>query len=656
MQLEELKSAADAALARSLLLPASHANLLELAAASTDPVVLASLSELASAGQWQELNDRFFRKLAFGTSGLRGRTIGKIITAAEQGNAPAGTRPQFPCVGTNALNFFNLTRANRGFARFLTTYWKSQNRPGRPSVVFSHDTRHFAREFAEFSARLMTESGVDVWLFDSHRPTPELSFAVRHVNATGGVMLTASHNPAHDNGYKVYFEEGDPILDPIATGILNEVNAVTSDQYTPLPPSQQGQLRFLGPEIDEAYLARLKGVMLQPSLLEKARSLKIVYTPIHGTGGVHVPNVLRMLGFQFLTVPAQDIPDGRFPTVASPNPENAAALQMALDLAEKEHADIVIGTDPDCDRMGVAVRNRSGQMQLITGNQIGSLMAWYRLQTFFDLGILTELNRSHAVVVKTIVTTPLQDTIAKAFGVPCVNTLTGFKFIGGKLGKYERALPPDIRARYRQLSDPESRDARLAHSRFFVFGGEESYGYLGSDWIRDKDGNSAVVMFAELAACAASRGLTVPDLLDEVSSRYGVFVEHTESPEFPGADGSLKIHKLVESYAASPPTTLDGTTVTRMTHYGKQDVLDEEGDLIPKENMLVTELADGRRFAVRPSGTEPKVKFYFFACRLPTDGSALPLDQIPQIRSEVRASIDSLWKDVKADIDRRLAS
>ncbi|RFC50913.1 MAG: phosphoglucomutase [Verrucomicrobia bacterium] len=654
MQLEELKSAVATARSSGLLLDSSAANLLELSAGSSDPVVHSSIAELVSTAQWTELNDRFFKKLAFGTSGLRGRTIGKIITSAERGNAAPDNRPQFPCVGTNALNFFNLTRANRGFAKFLTDYWKREELPGRPSIVFSHDTRHFAREFAEFSAKIMTESGVDVWLFSSHRPTPELSFAVRHVNATGGVMLTASHNPAHDNGYKAYFKDGDPILEPVATGILDEVNAVESDQYTPLPPEQRGQLRTFGSEIDDAYLARLKGVMLQPSLLEKAKGLKIIYTAIHGTGGVFVPTVLSSLGFNFLTVPAQDIPDGRFPTVVSPNPENASALQMALDLAEQEHADIVIGTDPDCDRMGVAVRDRSGRMQLITGNQIGSLMAWYRLKTFFDLGILTESNKDHAVVVKTFVTTQLQDTIAHSFGVLCVNTLTGFKFIGGKLGKYENALPTDIRARYRSLTDSESRDARLAHSRFFVFGGEESYGYLGADWIRDKDGNGAVVMFAELAAYAASRNLTIPDLLEEVFSNFGVFVEHTESPEFPGADGAQKIRRLVESYAASPPTFLDGTAVTRMTHFGQQDVFDEEGDLIPRENMLITELADGRRFAVRPSGTEPKVKFYFFASRKPAPGESLPISDIPAIRTDVRASIDRLWTEVKADIARRL--
>ena len=644
------------AVAGGSLLESSRTNILELSAGSSDPVVHASVEELVNDGHWTELNDRFFKKLAFGTSGLRGRTIGKIITAAEQGNAAPGERPQFPCVGTNALNFFNLTRACRGFAKFLRDYWQEEGCSGRPSVVFSHDTRHYAREFVTFCSKIMTESGVDAYIFDSHRPTPELSFAVRHVRATGGVMLTASHNPAHDNGFKVYFNEGDPILEPVATGILNEVNAVQSDRYEPVPESERGELIKLGREIDERYLEQLKTVMLNPALLEKAKELKIVYTAIHGTGGVHVPTILKSLGFNYLTVPEQDVPDGRFPTVKSPNPENAAALQMAMDLAEKESADIVIGTDPDCDRMGVAVRDSSGLMRLITGNQIGSLMAWYRTKTMFDLGILNESNRRRATIVKTFVTTQLQDSVAAAFGVRCVNTLTGFKYIGGKLGKYERSLPADIRARYRDLAVEEARAAQLAHGTFFIFGGEESYGYMCTDWIRDKDGNGAVVMFAELAAYAASRGLTIPDLLDEVFCEFGVFDEHTESPEFPGADGSSKIRKLVESYSERPPMELDGAAVVKMIHYGRDDVFDEEGDPVPKENMLMLELADGRRFAVRPSGTEPKVKFYFFARHLPPDSGNLDPDRLPKIKARLRAGISRLWQEIQKDIESRLAS
>ncbi len=653
LQLPDLAAALAPPVSAGHLLPTSRDNIMSLIKGSNDTVVHDSVSELIAAGQWSELDDRFFKTLAFGTSGLRGRTVGKITTKAEQGHAAAGERPEFPCVGTNALNYFNLTRAVRGFCAYLKKWHAQSGASGRASIVYSHDTRHFARDFVNYCAKVTIESGVDAYIFESHRPTPLLSYAVRHTGATGGVMLTASHNPSHDNGFKVYFNEGDPIIEPQASGILSEVNALTSDSYT--PEAVRGEIKHLGKEVDEAYLQRLEGVMLQPNLLEKAKGLNIVYTAIHGTGGVFVPTILKKLGFSVQTVAAQDIPDGAFPTVKSPNPENASALQMGVDLAEATKADIVIGTDPDCDRMGVAVRNKEGKMQLITGNEIGSLMAWYRTKVMFDQGILTEQNRDRAVILKTLVTTPLQEAVADAYGVKYVNTLTGFKYIGGKLTKYEHALPSEIRAKYRSLTDAESRAARLQHSLYYIFGGEESYGYMCTDWIRDKDGNGAVVMFAELAAYAASRNLTITDLLDEVYCQFGYFTDHTESPEFPGANGAAQMHRLVESFRAQPPQSLDGQQVIKFTDYGVQDVIDEEGDMLPKENMMFCNLADGRRFAIRPSGTEPKIKVYFFASRIPAAGSQLPMADLPAIKKEVRVGIDRLWTEIKADIARRLA-
>lgn len=638
------------------LLESSRTNILELLAGSSHPAFPASVEELVAAGEWNELNDRFFKKLAFGTSGLRGRTIGKIVTSAERGSAGEGERPELPCTGTNALNFYNVTRATRGLCAFALQYFAREGKSGRPSIVFSHDTRLFSREFAEFAARVCAESGVDAWLFESFRPTPELSFAVRQLNATGGVMITASHNPSHDNGYKVYFQDGDPIIDPVATGILNEVNAIGSDSYAALPPEQQGKVTLIGRELDEAYFNRLKGVMLNPSLLEKAKGLKIVFTPIHGTGSVHVPRLLESLGFDFVTVPEQDIPDGRFPTVVSPNPENAAALRMGMELADKVKADIVIATDPDCDRMGVAVRNAQGQLQLITGNQIGSLMAWYRIRTMFEIGWLDESNRRNATIVKTYVTTRLQDTVAHAHGISVVNTLTGFKYIGGKLGKYERALPEEIRRKYRSLSDTESRLARLEHSTFFVFGGEESYGYMCVDWMRDKDGNGAVLMFAELAAYAASRNLTIPDLLDEVYMEYGYFHEQSENLVFEGASGAATMKKLMESFSANPPRELAGVKVASLLDFGTMDIVDEEGDPVPRENMFMLTLADDRRFVIRPSGTEPKIKVYFFGEHHVAHGTRIPASELPAIKAKTAAGLTELWKFIQEDVAARLAS
>ena len=395
--------------------------------------------------------------------------------------------------------------------------------------------------------------------------------------------------------------------------------------------------------------------MLNPDLLEKAKALKIVYTPIHGTGSVFVPRLLTTLGFNFLTVPEQDIPDGRFPTVASPNPENAAALKMAMDLADREKADIVIATDPDCDRMGVAVRNAEGNLQLITGNQIGSLMAWYRTKTMFEIGWLNDSNRKNAAIVKTFVTTRLQETVAHAYGVHVVNTLTGFKYIGGKLGKYERALPPDIQAKYREMTEVETRAARLKDSKFFIFGGEESYGYMGVDWIRDKDGNGAVLMFAELAAYAASKGLTIPGLLDEIYLEYGYFHEQSENLVFEGASGAATMKKLMDSFSTNQPGELAGVKVAAMLDFGNMEIHDEEGDLVPKENMLMFTLQDDRRFVVRPSGTEPKIKVYFFGEHQPKEGEKLKAADLPQIKANVAAGLTELWKFIQQDVEQRLA-
>lgn len=639
------------------LLPSSLENIQALLAASENPVYRASIEELANGSQWAELNDRFFQALKFGTGGLRGRTIGKVVTTAERGLAPADQRPDHPCVGTNAMNFYNVGRATRGLVAYAKAYRAAAGLTGKPSLVFAHDTRHFSPEFAKRCAQIATENGADVYLFDGCRATPVMSFAVRHLRADAGVMLTASHNPGHDNGYKVNYSDGAGIVEPHATGIIKEVNAIADEAYIPLPADEQGKLTLIGAELDNAYLQRVETMMLQPELLknEKAKELKIVFTALHGTGGVMVPGLLKKLGFNYLTVPEQDIQDGRFPTVKSPNPENASALQMAVDLANKEGADIIIGTDPDCDRMGVGVRNAAGEMVLLTGNQTGSLMGWYRLKTMFDLGILNDANKDHAVFLKTLVTSPMQDTIAAKFGVLCVNTLTGFKWISAKLAKYEAALPAEILVKYRDLPAAESRAARLQYSKFLVFGGEESYGYMGDDFSRDKDGNAAVVMFAELAAYAASRDLTVAGLLDEVYCDVGYFLEVNQSKLFEGATGAAKIAALADSYGANPPTEVDGSAVVKVRDFRRDEILDEEGEVLAKEKMLFVDLADGRSFAVRPSGTEPKIKYYMFARQVPGAGKKLGSEELAAVKTKVSASLESLWAWLEKDIDVRLA-
>lgn len=649
----DLLSRIDAAATAGLVKPTTPANIKSLLAASDEPRYEASVTELVVRELWSELDDRFFETLAFGTGGLRGRTIGKVITSAEQGSAAPGARPEFACVGTNALNDFNLIRATLGLVAYFREKHRAAGLPGRPSLALAHDTRYFAAEFAALVSRVATDNGCDVYLFSEARSTPQLSFAVRHLGASTGVVLTASHNPPHDNGYKAYGSDGAQLVEPHASAIIAKVNALTSDRYEPVPEAERGRVIPLGPENDTAYMDKLEALLLDPAMVRAQSDLKIVFSNLHGTGGKIAPAMLRRLGFTCDTVPEQDKEDGSFPTVKSPNPENAAALALALAQAERDGADIVIATDPDCDRMGVAVRDDQGQLVLLTGNQIGSLLAWYRLRTFFAQGILNENNRARATLVKTYVTTELQGAIAKSFGIGCVNTLTGFKYIGEKLGKYEAQLEGRFQGSYRDLPESETRALRLAHSRFFVFGGEESYGYLGADFLRDKDGNGATVMFAELAAYAKSQGHTIPALLDALYLEHGYYIEKQHAIELQGADGLATIRRLAADYSAHPPTEVDGVAVTAVRDFATQEIHDEEGDLVPKEKMLFVELTDGRAFAVRPSGTEPKIKYYLYHRPAPGQQPPATAEALVQTKAEADAGIEALRAWIVKDKDAR---
>ncbi|HEX8490650.1 MAG TPA: phospho-sugar mutase, partial [Chthoniobacterales bacterium] len=408
-------------------------NALSLIRGSSSPLYLEVVSELANAGEWGELNDRFFRTLAFGTGGLRGRTIGKIVTKAERGHVIERLPPAFPCVGTNAMNFYNVSRATQGLVAYLHEWRAKEKIAGKPKIVIACDTRHYSKEFAELVAKTAAENGCDAAIFEGPRSTPELSFAVRYLGASAGIVITASHNPPHDNGFKAYFGDGAQVIEPHAGAIIAKVNAIAGESYDARPTDERGEVQIIGREIDEAYMERVESLILNKELVRSAKSLRVVFTPLHGTGGVIIKPMLERLGFNFEVVKEQDRFDGNFPTVESPNPENAAALQLGVELAEKTSADLVVATDPDCDRMGVAVRGDEGKMKLLTGNQIGSLMAYYRIKTLFDLGILNKENAARGVIIKTFVTTDLQKAIAEHYGLRCVETLTGFKYIGAKL-------------------------------------------------------------------------------------------------------------------------------------------------------------------------------------------------------------------------------
>jgi len=638
------------------LLPSSAANIEMLLHAAADGFYESVVAELVEGGHWIELNDRFYKTLAFGTGGLRGRTIGKIVAPGEWGESgkagAAQIPPKFPCVGTNAMNFFNISRATQGLVAYLHEWLRSQKIDRRPRLAIAHDTRFFSKDFTELAARVAAESGCDAFVFPGPRSTPELSFAVRYLGADAGVVITASHNPPHDNGYKVYFSDGAQVVEPHAGGIIARVNAIQTESPK---PGQRGEVTVLGEEIDNAYMERLRTLIINPRLLEQARSLKIVYTPIHGTGGVIIEPLLREFGFDFEVVKEQGRFDGAFPTVRSPNPENAEALKMAIELANKNGADLVIATDPDCDRMGVAVRTPAGDMTLLTGNQIGSLLAYYRALAFFDKGILTKENAARGVLIKTFVTTDLQKAIAEHFGLRCVETLTGFKYIGAKLGKYEGALSLGPKDNYVKKPEEETRRLRLEQSSFYIFGGEESYGYSGADFVRDKDGNGATIMFCEVAAYAKSRSQTIDQFLDEIYSKHGYFAEKNGALVFEGAEGASKIARLVQSYAAKPPSEIAGSKVLKITNFESDTIRDVEGDLIPKEKMSIFELADRTRIAVRGSGTEPKIKYYIFAQQKPAAGK-FEAAELDGIKAGVSARLEKVWKWLEQDAADRLGA
>jgi phosphoglucomutase len=648
--MSDLQKTIQQAVQEGLLLQSSADNIFRLLSSGDNPIYRSSVKELADAQAWAELNDRFFRTLAFGTGGLRGRSIGRVVTGAEQGAHNSACCPENPCVGTNAMNFYNVSKSTQALVSYIKAYLAKSAVSERGSLSIAHDTRYFSRQFAELVARVASELGCDVYLFESARSTPELSFAVRHTGSTAGIVITASHNPPHDNGYKVYFSDGAQVVEPHATGIIQCFNEIAGENYEALPAAEQGKVIPLGADFDEIYKTRLRTLVLRPEVVTAEKDLKIVFTPIHGTGAVISVPVLRELGFDVATVDEQMEPNGGFPTVKSPNPENAEALARGMELADRTSAALVVGTDPDCDRMGVAVRNRAGELVLLTGNQIGSLLAYYRIHAFRAIGVLTDANKERCVIIKTLVTTDLQKAIAAKEGLRCVETLTGFKYIGEKLGKYEKQLPEAIRQRYRSLSEEETRRARLEHSSFFVFGGEESYGYSGADFVRDKDANGATLMFAEMCAYAKSLNKTVDELLDDIYCEYGYYLEKGNSLVFEGAAGSEKIRRLAESYKASPPKEIDGSAVTEVVDFSQGGIRDGEGDELPKEKMTMFHLADGRRIAVRPSGTEPKIKFYLFGRQ-----SVESRDKLGTIKTELDQALNRLWEFLRADAERRVA-
>ena len=612
-----------------------------------------SIRTLIEQEQWEELNDRFYQNMAFGTGGLRGRTIGRVSTDLEQGTPSEKGTPSHPAVGSNVLNDFNVIRATIGMFRYCQKQLREAGRDEVPKLVIAHDVRHFSRHFCELSASTWSRLGGTAFIFPGPRSTPQLSFSVRYLKATAGVVITASHNPPHDNGFKAYYEDGAQIVEPHASGIIDEVNQTPLSACAEHLPIDLSRVVELSETTDQAYRNAVKETVLQPDLLRNSPP-QVVFTPIHGTSHIQCMPLFKEFGLSVETVEEQMVEDPRFPTVKSPNPENAEALSMAVSKAEKIGADLVIGTDPDNDRMGVAVKDDEGHMVLLSGNQIGSVLAEYRISQYKKAGIIPAGGSEHCALIKTFVTTPLQETIAQSHGLKTINTLTGFKWIGEKIKDYEKTLTTKLLAEEQIALDydrtPLAKRAGLLqeYSTFYVFGGEESYGYLGSDLVRDKDGNSAVLMFCEVAAYVKSQGKTMTAYLDELYRRYGFFHECLGQIYYEGAAGSAKIKRILDSYRESPPAQLEGLQVTKFTDFGKETLKDADGKLIPPQNFYFLELEDGTSFAVRGSGTEPKIKFYFFTRREVPEGADLNA-----IKKELREHADRLRQAVETDADPR---
>ncbi len=504
---------------------------------------------VAVAEDEKEIYDRFYRDLEFGTGGLRG-----VLGA-----------------GTNRMNIYTVRKATQGLANELLDSGEEVYGKG---VVIAHDSRNMSREFALECTKVLAANGIKAYLFDSLRPTPELSFAVRYLGAARGIVITASHNPKEYNGYKVYGEDGGQIPPAIADGILRYINEIDMFRDVKCVGTEETYIR-IGKEVDDAYIEAIKAQSMGIHIPE---DFKVVYTPIHGSGNLPVRRILSEIGVKHvILVSEQEQPDGNFSTVNSPNPENKEALEMGISYAEKCGADLVFGTDPDSDRIGVAVKTQSGEYVCLSGNQTGSLLCEFILRKLSDREELPE----NAAVVKTIVTTELVRKIADSYGVTLFDVLTGFKYIGEKIKQFEET------GRYT-----------------YIFGLEESYGYLKGTYARDKDAVVAAMLICEMAADYAGRGMTLYDGLQKLYEKYGYTEERLITKTLYGEDGSKQIKKIMEDLRSDPPKEIGGSKVVKVIDY-KQGI----GDL-PKSDVLKFFFQDGW-FAVRPSGTEPKIKFYY---------------------------------------------
>ncbi|MCF0073262.1 phospho-sugar mutase [Dyadobacter sp. CY261] len=526
-----------------------------------------SIQQLIDEGNDTELTDAFYKDLEFGTGGLRG-LIG---------------------IGSNRMNRYTVGTATQGLANYLNQAFPNEEK----SVAVAYDSRIKSDEFAKIIADIFSANGISVYLFEALRPTPELSFAIRLLGCKSGVVVTASHNPKEYNGYKAYWDDGSQVVAPHDTNIINEVNAITSIDQVKFD-GDSSKITKIGADVDDKYIDHILSLSISKGALERQKDLKIVYTPLHGTGVTLVPQLLAKMGFEAVTVieeQAEPKGNGQFPTVVYPNPEESEAMSKAVEKAKEIDADLVMGTDPDSDRVGIAVKNHHGEIQLLNGNQTASVLIYYLLNAWKDAGKLTGTQ----FVCKTIVTTDLIDKMAAAYDVKCYNTLTGFKYIA------------------QVIREKEGQEQ-------FIGGGEESYGYLIGDAVRDKDAIASCAMIAELTAYAKDKGLSLFDMLMEIYKQFGFYYEGLISLTKKGKSGADEIQQMMADFRTNPPKTIQGSPVVRMDDYKALTTTDfktnatasiPSGEMgIESSNVLQFFTEDGTKFTCRPSGTEPKIKFY----------------------------------------------
>ncbi|UOR03609.1 phospho-sugar mutase [Hymenobacter aerilatus] len=526
-----------------------------------DATTKADIQQLVATGQEDALNDAFYRDLEFGTGGLRG-----VMGA-----------------GSNRMNRYTLGMATQGLSNYLLRSFGGQE----IKVAIAHDSRNNSKEFARIAADIFSANGITVYLFDALRPTPELSFAIRYLGCQSGCVITASHNPKEYNGFKVYWNDGAQVVAPHDKNIIEEVQNIRSVDEVKFQ-ADESKIQLIGQDLDDAYLRQVQQLSINPAAIERQSDLKIVFTPLHGTGITLVPQALERFGFRNVhVVQEQATPDGNFPTVQSPNPEEKVAMQLALDQAKALDADIVLATDPDADRVGMAVKNDKGEWVLLNGNQTAALLTQYILSARKQAGKMTDQD----FIVYTIVTSDVLGDIANRYQVKAYNTLTGFKYIAGII---------------RELEGRET----------YICGGEESYGFMIGDFVRDKDAISACALVAEMAAVAKDKGRTLYEEMVQMYADYGLYKEHLISLTKKGQRGAEEIQEMMRELRANPPATIAGSPVVEIRDYKTGKITDKRTGQttdtgLESSNVLQFLTEDGSKISARPSGTEPKIKFYF---------------------------------------------